>query len=151
MKKRYIIKNDSRAKKKKKITKSSKSDTIKKRIEEKQALFLQLFDRKAANISSTCEAIGISRETYYEWRKRYGKFDQACDDIEMSLIDFAESQLLQNIKAGKETSLIFYLCNRAPDRWKNIQKSEIEINKPIRIMYAGVDMSEHPNSEDEKK
>ena len=116
-------KKQSKKKKKKTTRKSDKSDTIKKRTREKQKLFLQLFEHKAANISMTCESIGISRDTYYEWRKKYPKFDQGCKEIEEGLIDFAESQIIINIKNGKETSLIFFLCNKAKHRgWENLNK-----------------------------
>lgn len=69
----------------------------------------------------TCTAIGISRETYYDWCRKSKSFESQCHEIEEGLIDFAESQLFINIKAGKETSLIFFLCNRREDRWKSIQ------------------------------
>lgn len=104
--------------------KIDKSDTIKKRQKKQKELFLQEFKKKAGNISATCEAINISRETYYEWKRKDKDFAKRCDEIYQSLIDLAESQLIKNIIAGKETSLFFFLCNRAPEKWKNIQKVE---------------------------
>jgi len=44
--------------------------------------------------------------------------------VEASLIDLAESQLLVNIKKGNIVALIFFLCNRAGDRWQNVNRGE---------------------------
>lgn len=84
---------------------------------DKKEFYMAVYKSKAANASATSEALNISRRTWAEWRKKYPDFNEACEDVEAGLIDFAESQLLKNIKDGKETSLIFFLKNKAPDRW----------------------------------
>ena len=89
-----------------------------------KSLFLSVFKSKACNVTQACEAAKITRTTFYDWKKADPAFTQACDDIEYSLIDFAESNLLKNIQAGKEGAVIFFLCNRAPDRWRNVQRVE---------------------------
>jgi hypothetical protein len=44
------------------------------------------------------------------------------------MIDIAESQLFQNLRKGKETSLFFYLCNKGKGRgWQSINKIENRI------------------------
>jgi len=105
-----------------------------------QALFLQAFRAKCANITQACEAAHIDRKTYYEWRKKYPDFDQKCDEVEASLVDIAESALLENIKKGKEASIFFFLCNRVPEKWQSIQKVEHtgNANNPLRIVYEPV-------------
>ena len=104
--------------------KSDKTDTVEKRIAESKKNFLDAFENVAANISATCKAVGISRETYYDWCKNDEMFAKGCESIKKSLIDIAETQLMINVRKGKEASLFFFLCNRAPDRWKNIQRIE---------------------------
>lgn len=132
------MKQSKKRKLKKKITcKSDKSDTIKKRIKEKQKLFLSLHDKKACNVSLTCNAIGISRETYYEWRKKYPSFNKACEDSEEGLIDRAESQLVINWQSGKETSLIFFLCNKGKHRgWQNRHMIEGNPDMPLTVVIS---------------
>ena len=76
-----------------------------------------IYKGKACNVSQTCAAINISRETWYKWARRNKDFSREINEQEAALIDFAETQLLKNIKEGKETSLIFYLKNKKPDQW----------------------------------
>jgi len=104
--------------------KFNRFNTIKKRIARQKELFLIEFKKKAGNVSATAEAVGIDRWTYYNWRKLDKEFAKKCDEIIFSIHEVVENQLLKNILAGKETSLIFYLCNRMPERWKNVQRVE---------------------------
>lgn len=114
--------NNKKNNKKNNNSKTDKSDTIKKRIAAQQKQFLEIYYKaKATNIAATCRAVGINRSTYYEWRSKYPEFNEACHEAEEALIDFAESKLIENLQAGREASLFFFLCNRAPERWKNIQ------------------------------
>lgn len=85
---------------------------------DKKEQFFEVYKKKACNISVTCEAIGISRETYYQWRKEQD-FDNQCRTVEESLVDMAETQLLKNIRSGNQRAVEFFLKNKAPDRWKD--------------------------------
>lgn len=101
---------------------------------EHQRLFLETYRAKACNISETCEAMGMSRTTFYRWREKSKKFNQAVFEVEEALIDMAEMQLLKNIKAGKERSLIFFLENKRPDKWQHKVRQEIDGNFSINMM-----------------
>ena len=116
-------------------TTSLKVDTVKERIKRQQALFIQVYKRKACNVSATCEAIGVERHIFSTWKLKYPEFKNACDEIELSLIDIAETQLLKNIKEGKEASLIFYLCNKAPDKWQNVKRIEHRLPGNTKMTY----------------
>jgi len=95
-------------------------------IIERKKLFLKVYEKNVTNISRSCKAMSVDRTTYYGWRKADKVFDKACDDVELSILDFAESALKENISKGKEASIFFYLCNRAPTKWRNVQKIENE-------------------------
>jgi len=82
----------------------------------KETLFIENYEKSACNISVTCKKIGISRETFYRWRKTNPKFDSACLEIEEGLIDMAETMLLKGIKEGKTTEIIFYLKTKGKSR-----------------------------------
>ena len=87
--------------------------------------FLEMYQKKACNISEACKSADVRRATYYKWRKDDDEFCKQCEEIEEGMIDFAETQLFKNIKDGKETSLIFFLKCRAKKRGY-IDKQEIE-------------------------
>lgn len=109
-------------KKQKKVNKSLEIKSYNTNTLKKAEEFLVAYERSACNVSVACKAIDIERCTFYDWKKKYPKFRKAVEDIEQGIIDMAESQLAINIRNGKETSLFFFLCNRAKARWKNIQQ-----------------------------
>lgn len=78
--------------------------------------FLENFKMSFGNISISCEASGISRQTYYNWVKRDSDFAQECRDIEERNLDLAEMKLLSAIREGKTAELLFYLKTKGKQR-----------------------------------
>lgn len=78
--------------------------------------FLEVFENNTANISAACAAAGIARSTFYLWMKEDPDFKDQAEAIQESMIDLAESKLLENIKSNKETSIIFYLKTKGKSR-----------------------------------
>ncbi len=76
----------------------------------------QVYEKKAGNISATCAALNVSRVTFYKWRNKYPKLRELLDEVDESLLDFAESKLVQNIQDGDVTSLIFFLKTKGKKR-----------------------------------
>lgn len=108
-----------------------------KPLTKKQKDFLKVLRAKACNISSSCEAFGISRETHYEWLTNL-TYKKEYESIKESLIDFAESQLLKNIQNGKEASLIFFLKCRAKHRGY-LEKEELKPDDKdmnVRVVFT---------------
>lgn len=76
----------------------------------------EVYAKKAGNISSTCSALDIDRNTFTAWRDKYPKLKQLLDDVDESLIDFSESKLLEQINAGNLTAIIFHLKTKGKKR-----------------------------------
>lgn len=78
---------------------------------QKQLLLEQL--KKTPIVQIACEKAGISRMTYYRWRKEDPKFLKASDialsEGSMLVNDMAESQLLSAIRDKNMTGIIFWL------------------------------------------
>lgn len=79
----------------------------------KKELIEQL--RKTPIIQVTCEKLGVSRATFYRWKKKDQKFaeqvDIALHEGAQLINDMAESQLISSIKSGNLTGIIFWLKN----------------------------------------
>jgi hypothetical protein len=116
---------------------SAKSTALKKRQ------FLEVFEAKAGNISKACKAINIDRGTYYNWMEKDKKFASAVDDINESLIDWAEDALKKNIQNGKETSLIFFLKTKAKHRGY-IEKQEFDYSGELDITIHRIIEDQEP-------
>ena len=86
--------------------------------------FLEVFASKMGNVSKACEAAKISRQTYYDWMKDK-EFSGLIDEVREGLLDFAEHQLLANIKDGKTAEILFYLKTKGKARGY-IERSELQ-------------------------
>ncbi len=94
----------------------------------RKQLFIDAFERAACNITLASKNTNIDRTTYYGWMEKDPKFKAAIEVHEAAMVDIAESQLFKNLRAGKETSLFFYLCNKGKGRgWQSINKIETNI------------------------
>lgn len=84
---------------------------------EKAALVEQL--KKTPVIQIACEKAGVSRMTYYRWRKEDDAFasaaDEALADGKSLVNDLAESQLLSALKSGDPWSIQYWLRHHHRD------------------------------------
>ncbi len=76
-------------------------------------LIIQL--KKTPIIEVSCKKLGIGRATYYRWKKEDQQF---AEEAELAIMegaqlvnDMAESQLINSIKEGNLTGIIFWLKN----------------------------------------
>ena len=100
-------------------------DTPITELSEKKKDFIVLFEAKSCNVHHTCKALKMSKSSYYDWLHSDPLFEAAIKDAYDGQIEIVESQLFKNILQGKETSLMFFLQNRAPERWKDRRTTEI--------------------------
>ena len=96
----------------------------------KKTVVIEKMKKTLGNITASCEAAQIARTTYYDWYEKDADFRAAIDSIAESCIDFAESSLFQQIKAGNPTSTIFYLKTKGKKRgYVEKVESEVTIKK----------------------
>ena len=95
----------------------------------------QLYQKKAGNVAATCAAIGCSRAAFYKWRDKSQRLKEMLDEVDESLIDYAESKLMENIDAGEVTSLIFFLKTKGKNRgYVETVKNEVTVNPFEELM-----------------
>ena len=87
-----------------------------RRMSKNKRLFLEAYEKSMGNVSASCKAVNLSRQTYYRWLDEDLNFAKLCEDVLESNIDYAETKLMSNIREGKETSLIFYLKTKGKSR-----------------------------------
>lgn len=99
------------------------SDNIRQRFEKtmdkteqhKKAM-LEALEKSLGVVTSACKAVGVGRTTHYLWMDNDPEYRRAVNDLENVAIDFAESQLHQQIKGGNPTATIFYLKTKGKKR-----------------------------------
>lgn len=93
----------------------SNQDVIDARKAREQAVLLEQL-RKMPIIQVACEKAGVSRATYYRWRKEDDAFaasaDEAIHDGVSLVSDMAESQLLTGIRDGNLGAVMYWLKHR---------------------------------------
>lgn len=88
---------------------------------------VEVYTKNGCNISNTCKALKISRQTFYEWKRKDENLNQMLEEAEEAMIDFAESKLIEHIDNGDVTSLIFFLKTKGKKRGY-VEKTESDIN-----------------------
>ena len=122
-------------------TKKDTKDNVQsvQKTDKKKKDFLVSLKKNNGNISESCDAANIGRQTYYDWIDKDEGFKQDADDAQESLIDLAESKLMENIEDNDNTSIIFFLKTKGKKRGY-IEKQEIDANiRPIEdINFEGI-------------
>ena len=88
----------------------------------KEAMIKALYKHKG-NISLSCTAAKIGRNTFYEWLKKDKALAEAVENIKEYAIDTVEDALMKRIADGDTTAIIFYLKTIGKKRGY-IEKSE---------------------------
>jgi predicted DNA binding protein len=98
--------------------------TNSKQAKTKQIIITEL--AKTPIVELVCKRSGVSRATFYRWRKDDKKFaeesDEATVDGTKIINDMAESQLISAIRDKNLTAIIFWLKNH-----HSIYKTKIEL------------------------
>ena len=93
----------------------------------KKESIIKALEQSLGIVTIACKSTDIPRSTYYKWLNEDKEFATQVKDIENIALDFAESQLHQQIKKGEVSSTIFYLKTKGKTRGY-IEKTEQELN-----------------------
>lgn len=115
--------------------------------------------KKTPVIQVACEKVGVSRATFYRWKKSDPKFadkaDIALNEGSQMINDMAESQLISAIKEGNLTGIIFWLKNHhkqySPKLEVTTKNPEIPLtDEQKEIIRQSLNMAFSLNLEDTK-
>lgn len=88
---------------------SGQNPTLKKAM-------LRALEQSLGVVTTAAKKVGLNRSTHYEWIKTDEAYKAAVEDIENIAIDFAESQLHQQINNNNTTATIFFLKTKGKKR-----------------------------------
>lgn len=86
-----------------------------------------IYEKKGCNITATCDALGISRKTFYEWKDKKKKLAEGLEAADEAILDFAESKLVEHIQNDDVQALIFFLRTKGKKRGY-VEKTESDVN-----------------------
>lgn len=99
----------------------------KEQREKIQEAILESF-AKGASVVKACNEANITWNTFYKWRRSYKRFDKKVVDVLNSRTQVVEDALFKSALGGNVVAQIFWLKNRASDRWKDRYNQEISGN-----------------------
>jgi len=102
---------------------ATRTDTSKKRM-------LEALEKSLGVVTTAAKMAGIERKTHYRWMDKDSKYREAVDNISNVVLDFAESQLHQQIKKGNTAATIFLLKTIGKKRGY-IERQEVDHNGGI--------------------
>lgn len=77
---------------------------------------IEAIEATYGNVTMAAKRLGVHRRTLYNYRDRYVTVERAMEDSREELIDFTESKLLEQIRGGNLTAMIFFLKTQAKHR-----------------------------------
>ena len=86
-----------------------------------------IYEKKGCNITATCDALGISRKTFYEWKDKKKKLAEGLEAADEAILDFAESKLVEHIQNDDVQALMFFLRTKGKKRGY-VEKTESDVN-----------------------
>jgi hypothetical protein len=103
---------------------STNTDTKKKQM-------IEALKKTLGNVSAACGQVGISRNTHYDYIKRFPEYKEEVESISEMAIDFVEGKLFESINNGSDTAIIFYLKTKGRSRGY-IEKHETKLDATIQ-------------------
>ncbi|MBA7702870.1 hypothetical protein ES703_111645 [subsurface metagenome] len=104
---------------------TAKNSTISTRNRQKRAFLESL--KSGVTIKEASDAAGIDRTTVWLWRKKWKGFDNKIFSIIDSRTQTVEDALYGSALKGNVTAQIFWLKNRAKDRWSDRTTHEVTL------------------------
>lgn len=87
----------------------------------------EVYKKKGCNITATCAALNISRRTFYQKKEKSKSLQDLLSEADESMLDFAESKLIEHINNNDITSLIFFLKTKGKKRGY-VERTEHDVN-----------------------
>lgn len=87
------------------------------------------------------DKVGVSRQTLYNWRKKYEEIDEALRMGKDVADRQVENALYTAAIEGNVTAIIFWLKNRKPDKWRDMKNidANIESIKKLDQILGDID------------
>lgn len=111
---------------------TAKNATNATRNRQKEAFLISI--GRGSSISESCEAAHVNRTTVWRWREKYKAFGNKVLFVLDSRTQTVEDVLYASALKGNVHAQIFWLKNRASDRWKDIK----EVASSMELTFANL-------------
>lgn len=102
---------------------ATKTDILKRNL-------LEALEKSLGVVTTACKIVDCNRSTFYKYYNNDQDFKASVDELQNLTLDFAESQLHQQIKDGNTTATIFYLKTKGKKRGY-VERREVEMTAQV--------------------
>ena len=96
---------------------------------------LEALKKSLGNVTTAVKLAEVGRTTFYEWMKTDEAFAARVQDNEAYVFDFVESKIMEQIKSGNTTMIIFFAKTRMKSRGY-VERTEFQAVEGIKIEVA---------------
>ena len=109
--------------------------------------FVEAVSKGTNSLTDAAKAVSRELITIWRWRQADKTFDEAVREAQHTAdsvrIGLVEDSLYERLVTGKASpaECIFFLCNRAPARWRHVQRLEHngQSGGPLRVTIVTQD------------
>lgn len=102
---------------------------------------LEAYAKKFGNVRASCKAAGVSRQTFYNWKRDDASFAAALEAIDPvnELLDLAEKQLIAKLQDGDLKAVTFVLETKGAARgWTKTANVAVSGPPPLIVQAEEV-------------
>lgn len=92
--------------------------------------------REGLTRGAAASAAGVNSGTVRRHMVKDEKLQELATQAELEAIGVVESALYQKAKKGSVRALMFFLCNRHPQQWRNLNRIEHKIEATVRQVFV---------------
>jgi hypothetical protein len=89
-----------------------------------------------ASQDAAAQKVGIAAESLSIWKKKFPAFGAAVQQAHGRAKVSAEHSLFRLAAKGNVNALIFWLKNRHPSEWRDVQRREVAVNRTFEDLIA---------------
>lgn len=115
---------------------SDNKPQVKMTLSMRKKAMVQAMQSTLGNVTASCKAVGMTRDTHYQWMKKDPRYRKAIEECEEIDLDFSEAALRKQIQKGNITAIIFHL------KTKGKKRGYIETNHTINTDVSASDVQE---------
>lgn len=105
----------------------------KKWLEKENLILLEGWARDGLTDEQIAKNMGISTKTLYDWKNKYSKICNALKKGKEVADYQVENALFETALEGNTTAQIFWLKNRRPDKWRDKQREDTNLEALERL------------------
>lgn len=107
-------------------------------MEKRQGKFLKAYIAAGYNVSEACKKSGINRHSVINWKRDDPEFASKMWEIEESIADFVETQMLKQIRHNNPAMIMWFLETKGKNRGYT-RRFEMENNVKIELTTEQID------------